>query len=109
MSERYALGVDIGGTKMLSGFVDTQGSVITLEQVSTPQDLDELLERCSEILERARENAPGEIVAAGFGVPFLMDNRKGVALHATHHDAVNVPFAELLHERLDLPVVVDND
>jgi glucokinase len=48
-------------------------------------------------------------VAVGFGIACLMDDRRGVAATSVHLPVADVPFADVMRERLGLPIVVDND
>ena len=45
----------------------------------------------------------------GFGIPCLFDQRSGVAVVAVNQPLKNVPFADIMAERLGLPVFADND
>ena len=48
-------------------------------------------------------------MAVGFGIPVTLDRRTGAAAYSTHLPLAGVPFADVMSERLGLPVVVDND
>src|SRR5437588_665518 len=50
-----------------------------------------------------------EVAAVGFGIPALVDWKTGVARWSTHLPLEEVPFRDLMSERLGLPVEVDND
>ena len=110
MPGRRAIGVDMGGTKLLAGAVDTglsvyrraQRSVIGLDQSS-------LLDVAVDAVLEAAESAGGQIEAVGFGIPALIDQRSGRAAISVHLPLADVPFADLMAERLGLPVFVDND
>src|SRR5579875_2869702 len=47
--------------------------------------------------------------AVGFGIPALVDRRSGRVATSVHLPLRDVPFADLISERLDVPVFVDND
>lgn len=109
MAERYVIGVDIGGTKLLAGAIDTRGAVshrtnrpvLGLEQGEL---LDMIVDAVSQI-----RTAVGAVDAVGFGIPCTFDRRTGVAVQAVHLPLRDLPFAALMSERLGLPVVADND
>jgi glucokinase len=61
-----------------------------------------------DVVEEARRAAP-EVEAVGFGIPSLVDHRRGASVVSPHLPLDGVPFREVMSERLDLPVVVDND
>src|SRR5438046_972817 len=60
-------------------------------------------------VEEARESAGGEVEAVGFGIPALLDQRIGRAVFSVHLPLADVPFGDIMAERLGLPVFVDND
>jgi len=107
MAANRAIGVDLGGTKILAGVVDEQGHVLATEQRETPTgSQDELLDA---LTRSVRALLASEIEAVGFGIPARVDRRTGVAL-----GAVNIPLHELalrdeLERRLGMPVAVTND
>jgi glucokinase len=110
MAARRTIGVDMGGTKLLAGAVDVgfevhhraQRTVVGLDQST-------LLDTAVDAVQEAREAAGAEIAAVGFGVPCLIDQRTGMAVSSVHLPLANVAFADVMTERLGLPVFVDND
>jgi glucokinase len=69
----------------------------------------ELLDAVVEAVEEAREASGAEVGAVGFGIPCLIDQRRGMATMAVNLPIVDVPFRDVMAERLGLPVAVDND
>ena len=110
MPARRTIGVDMGGTKLLAGAVDeglgvhhrVQRSVAGLDQAA-------LLDIAVEAVNEARRSAGAEVAAVGFGIPCLMDQRTGIGVVAVNLPLKDVPFADVMTERLGLPVFVDND
>jgi glucokinase len=110
MPGRRAIGVDMGGTKLLAGAVDTELSVHYRVQRSLNRlDQSYLLDVVVEAVEEARDGAGGEIAAVGFGIPSLIDQRTGTAVIAVNLPLKDIRFADVMTERLGLPVFVDND
>ncbi|HET7047818.1 MAG TPA: ROK family protein [Solirubrobacteraceae bacterium] len=110
MAGRRTIGVDMGGTKLLAGAVDTGLSVHhRVQRTLTGLDQSAVLDAAVEAVEEARESAGGEIAAVGFGIPCLMDQRSGRGVIAVNLPLANVPFGAIMAERLGLPVFVDND
>jgi glucokinase len=68
-----------------------------------------LLETILEAIQEVRDNAGAEIAAVGFGIPSLIDQRTGIAVVAVNLALIDVPFADVMAERIGLPVFVDND
>ncbi len=110
MPGRRAIGVDMGGSKLLAGAVDTELSVHNRAQRAlSGLDQPALLDVAVEAVEEVRELAGGEVVAVGFGIPCLMDQRTGRAVIAINLPLADIDFADVMTERLGLPVFVDND
>jgi glucokinase len=109
VAERYVIGVDIGGTKLLAGAVDTQGTVS--HRTNRPVlglDQAELLDMIVDAVEHIRTGV-GDVAAVGFGIPCTFDRRTGIAVQAVHLPLRDLPFAAVMSERLGVPVVADND
>jgi glucokinase len=110
MPGRRTIGVDMGGTKLLAGAVDSELSVHHRVQRSMNRlDQSYLLDVVVEAVEEAREGAGGEVDAIGFGIPSLIDQRTGNAVIAVNLPLKDIQFADVMAERLGLPVFVDND
>jgi len=110
MPPECVIGVDLGGTKLLAGVVDADLNVH--HRVHRPVhglDQRELLDAAVEAVEEARAAAGGDVAAVGFGIPCLIDQRRGMATMAVNLPLRDVPFRDLMAERLGLPVEVDND
>ncbi len=110
MPPRRTIGVDMGGTKLLAGTVDSELSVHHRTQRSLiGLDQTQLLDVAVEAVEEARESTEDEVAAVGFGIPSLMDRRTGVARLAVNLPLAEIRFGDVMAERLGLPVFVDND
>lgn len=109
MSSREAIGVDLGGTKMLVGVVG-EGHAVVHRNVArshgrTQQEVIELLER---ELRAACAERP-EVAAIGLGVPCTIDRRRGVCVSAVNLPFSELPLRDLIEERIGLPTAMDND
>jgi glucokinase len=110
MPGRRTIGVDMGGSKLLAGAVDSGLSVHHRVQRSMSRlDQSYLLDVVVEAVEETRDAAGGEIAAVGFGIPSLIDQRTGNAVIAVNLPLKDIVFGEVMAERLGLPVFVDND
>ena len=109
MSATETIGVDLGGTKLLIGVLDADRNVLWESQERSTgqheQGLVELLER--EILE-ALEARPGA-AAVGLGIPATINRDSGRAIEAVNLPIEDLPIRDLIAERVNLPVSVDND
>jgi glucokinase len=109
VSARQAIGVDLGGTKMLVGVVDSDQRVLHQSaEASLGRTTDELLGTLGDELVEARNACP-DVVGAGLGIPCTIDQKRGVAVNAVNLPIENVPIRDLMTERLGLPVLIDND
>ncbi|MFF3403514.1 ROK family protein [Streptomyces sp. NPDC002659] len=110
---RYAIGLDVGGTKIAAGVTDAQGKVITrLAPVLCPgSDQDALLAAVLNVIEelRARHDGVTGITALGVGAAGLVDWPQGRIRTAPNSGFRDMPFRALLQEATGLPTVVDND
>jgi glucokinase len=110
MPARRTIGVDMGGTKLLAGAVDEGLGVRHRAQRSvTGLDQSALLDTAVDAVTETREAVGGEIAAVGFGIPCLMDQRSGIGVVAVNLPLHDVAFGDLMAERLEMPVFVDND
>jgi glucokinase len=110
MAAECVIGVDLGGTKLLAGVLD--GNLEVQHRVHrSVHELGqrELLDGVVAAVEEARDAAHAEVTAVGFGIPCLIDQRSGMALMAVNLPIADVPFRDVMAERLGLPVQVDND
>ena len=100
----------MGGSKLLAGAVDAGLSVHDRAQrVLLGLDQPALLDLAVDAVEELRERAGGEIAAVGFGIPCLIDRGTGRAVIAVNLPLADIDFADVMAERLGLPVFVDND
>lgn len=109
MSLPEAIGVDLGGTKMAVGVIDAErGEHYDSTEPSMNMTQEELVETLARALAEAREARP-EVVAAGLGIPCTIDRERGIAVSAVNLPITDLPIRDLMRERLELPVFIDND
>jgi glucokinase len=110
MSAACVVGVDMGGSKLLAGAVDGNlGVWHRTRREIRGLDQDALLATAVEAVEAARASVESAVEGVGFGIPCTIDQRRGVAVQAVNLALADVPFRDLMAERLGLPVFVDND
>jgi glucokinase len=113
VSTGCVIGVDLGGTKLLAGAVDPALNVhhrATRPARGSDQAsvLETVLGAVAEVREAVAASA-GPVRAVGFGIPCLIDQERGMAVMAVNLPIVDLPFRDLMAERIGLPVFVDND
>jgi glucokinase len=109
LSTRETIGVDLGGTKMQVGVVDSDQHIRhESKESSIGLSEEDLVEDLGRELMEAREARP-DVLAAGLGIPATIDRDRGVAIQAVNLEISDVPLRDLMGERLGLPVFLDND
>jgi glucokinase len=109
MSQAEAIGVDLGGTKMLLGVLDGDSKTVwESRERSAGEGEDELVELLVREVGEARAERP-EVKAVGMGIPATIDHEKGLAVAAVNLPIENLPIRDLVVERTGLPTFVDND
>lgn len=112
MSENeLALGIDFGGTSVKVGVAFRSNLIDHAPPIAT-QDFDgpePLLEDLQRTVEDLRRRHP-KIVAAGIGMPGFVNFDEGIVHNLTNVPGwANFPLKSYLEERLEIPVVVEND
>jgi glucokinase len=104
----YALGIDVGGTKVEIAVVEG-GAAVDPQQVPTPLDSAEALLDGIEALAHDVMQAHGEPVAVGVGVPSQIDFATGTVVSSVNIPLEGVRLRDELESRFGVPVYVDND
>ena len=106
---RQALGADLGGTKMAVGVVDDEQNILHRGTEPTfGRDLERLLAELESELREGLVACPA-VEAIGIGIPSTIDRERGVAISSVNLPIVDVPIRELIAEKFDVPVFIDND
>jgi glucokinase len=112
----YALGIDLGGTKVLASVIDiTTGEVVSSARKRTRaergQDFVEkrTIEMATAALDAA--NLPGDasILAIGAGVAGQIDRKNGIVVDAPNLGVQNMRLGDILGKQFGKPVYVGND
>jgi glucokinase len=103
----HAIGVDLGGTKILAGVVDRDGSIVRRHERATPQDSQEHV--LAELEAAVAELLDESVGAVGFGVPSPIDQERGIVVRCVNVLLENAPVRDRMHERFGIPIGLDND
>lgn len=113
-SQGVALGVDIGGTKVSGGAVDSTGRVLlrsrrdTPDRSRSPSDVeDALVEVIDELCEGL--GTTEQVIAVGIGAAGFVDAARATVVFSPHLSWRQEPLKEAIGGRVRLPVVVEND
>ena len=93
---------------MLIGALNGTEVLAESREASTGQTEDELVELLVREVNEAHEACP-EAAAVGLGIPATIDQRSGFAVGAVNLPIADLPVRELISERVELPVFLDND
>jgi glucokinase len=103
-----ACGVDVGGTKISGGVVAEDGTVVEeLRVVSPATDVEAIEEAIASLVTQLRSRH--EIAAVGVGAAGYVDKARSVVMFAPNIAWRDVDLRAELEQRIDLPVVVEND
>lgn len=107
-----AIGIDIGGTKVAGGVVDSQGRVLhrtrrdTPDRSKSPQVVEDTI---VSVVEELLDSAQDAVVAVGIGAAGFVAADRATVVFAPHLSWRNEPLREALRGRLNVPIFVDND
>ena len=110
-SKKYAIGVDLGGTKIAAALVGIDGRIET--SMRYPTDVDggpaAVKEQIVELVRQLIDKTGCSPVGVGVGVAGQIKSKDGVVRFAPNLDWHDVPLQSELETALDLPVAVTND
>ncbi len=107
MSGNRVIGVDLGGTKILAGIIEPDGSIgETVERPTVTSSQAALFDELVETVQSLPQNG---VAAVGFGIPSRIDHRNGIALGAVNIPIRDAPFRDEMERRIGLPIGMEND
>lgn len=111
--KKYSIGIDLGGTKILSGIVNTEtGEVIASAKKKTRQDNEAITDKIIQSVERALSDAHislSDVSSIGIGAAGQVDRNNGILLSAPNLGCAGVELRKILEDYLKVPVFVGND
>src|SRR3974390_1501996 len=111
----YVVGVDLGGTKILSGVFDHSMECIGSAKLSTKSQrgVDKVVERIARCIQDAVDEADlsmKQVAGVGLGAPGAVDYESGTVIFAPNLEGwKEVPLKKDLEKLLGVPVFVEND
>lgn len=102
-----AIGVDIGGSKIIAGVVDDGGRVVRRREMPTPTQTDRVIPVVCDLIAALR--VPGEVTAVGLAAAGFVDADLSTVLFAKHIGWLHEPLKHRIEQAVRLPVVVEND
>lgn len=110
----YNIGIDLGGTNIKVGIVNENYEIISGASVKTnlPRPAEGIVDGICEAVEIALKGAGIEIkdiTSIGIGTPGAANRKTGVVLYSNNLGFDNVHLGEMLKERLNKDIYVEND
>ena len=111
----YAIGIDVGGTQIRMGLFDGNMQLASEQRYLTDKDatateLTNFLAQQAQGLVEKAGLSPKDVRGVGAAFPASVDYRRGLCLESSNIACLNdQPVRDMLQQRLDLPVFVDND
>jgi glucokinase len=115
VAEKFAIGVDLGGTKILAGVVNlSTGQLVSSAKKKTRivEEGSELIKRIAVCISEAMQDAAVEVkkvVGIGVGAAGMVDREQGILLLSANIGTNDLPIAEPLSAQFGLPVKLGND
>ena len=112
---KYAIGIDVGGTQIRMGIFDADMQLVAQQKYLTDADstaaelMDFLAQQTKQLVEKTGLK-PQDVRGAGAAFPASVDTGRGVTLESGNVVClVDQPVRDMLEQRLQMPVFVDND
>jgi glucokinase len=93
------IGIDLGGSNLRAATLDESSQLAThmKESVGEPRDPQTIVERCARVCEQL---AAGAEATVGIGIAAMLRGRQGMIANSPHLRWRDVPFGQLLAQRL---------
>lgn len=112
---RWVIGAELGAGHVRAILTDLNGTVAhrikyRVESSDPMVELGRLERAVRELLDVvAAQPVPVPVAGLGLGITGMVDHKAGVWQYSPHFDVENLPAGDILQERLNLPVRVEND
>lgn len=111
MRTSYAVGVDVGGTRIAAGLVERKGRIVKDAKVLTPKSGPfAVVDAVIDLVERVTAGVqPSELSGVGIGLPAQVDFLRQEVEFCTNLPLAGVDVRSLVMSRIKQPVTIDND
>ena len=111
--KQVVVGIDIGGTNTVFGFVDREGNILTEDKIKTGY-YDEIEVFIAALYEKitvaqSKIGFDVDIIGYGIGAPMGNINKGTIEYPADLPWKGIIPLADIFKKHTDLPVIVTND
>ncbi|MFN8096722.1 MAG: ROK family glucokinase [Dermatophilaceae bacterium] len=107
-----SIGIDIGGTKVAGGIVDSDGRVLARARANTPErsESPEVAENTIVgVVEELLGIADAPVSTVGIGAAGFVAADRATIVFAPHLSWRHEPLRDALAQRINLPIYIDND
>lgn len=113
-NKEYVIGVDFGGTKILSGVFDSELKCLARAKVSTKAErgAEAVIGRIARSIREAVDEADlslSQVKAIGIGAPGAVDPEAGKVIFAPNLRWTDIALKKELEKELGIPVFLEND
>jgi glucokinase len=108
ISDGLTIGVDLGGTKIAAGIVDSKGEIISHVRIPTPLNPELILDAIADAVQRIRHDC-GDVHAIGIGAAGYVDEHRSMVHFGPNLRWHNKPIRALVEQATGLQVVIEND
>lgn len=113
-NKEYVIGVDLGGTKIVTALCDSECRIIARVKTDTmPEEgINKTIRRINESIYRVIEMSdicPTSISGIGISAPGPLDASRGIILHAASMGWHDVPLRDLISMEFGIPAYLEND
>lgn len=114
MEKKYYVGIDLGGTFIKGGIVDSEGNIIYQDKTPTEKEKggEAVVKNIAALTEQVIKSAgltKAQIVGIGMGVPGMIDSKTGVVIYSNNLVWKDFAIAKGLQELTGLNVSIAND
>lgn len=109
----YKIGIDLGGTNIAAAIIDRDCKIIKKTSIKTklPRTAEEISEDIAYVTTAVCKKADidfAEVESVGVGAPGVI-NKEGIVEFSANLNFNNVPFKQMLSEKINKPIYIDND
>lgn len=111
MRTSYAIGVDVGGTRIAAGLVERKGRIVKDEKILTPKAGPfAIVDAIIELIEKVSSGVQSpEVAGVGIGLPAQIDFSRQAVEYCTNLPLAGVDVRGLVMSRIRQQVTIDND
>jgi glucokinase len=112
MRSAYAIGLDVGGTRIAAGLMERKGRIVHESKVSTPKEagpfaiVDAMIAAIGDVMTGVQ---PSEVAGVGIGLPAQIDFAHQSVEYCTNLPIAGLDVRGLIMSRVKFPVTMDND